>query len=147
MNQKWIGLLLVVSAGCSSPRYTYYFPQHQDPVEPKFQPTTKPIPPPQQEDMTASTQPETSVPAINRLPEARRTYRQKPTFGSVEVSDKAFPSAPPAPAKIENDAKLGIIFFVSGVIVYVIGSPVFTVVGSLAMLIGIIFGIKWLLRQ
>ncbi len=147
MNWKFMGLLLVVSAACSSPRYTYYFPQHQDPPRPEFHPMTRPIVPPQQQDMTASTQPLASASTISRLPETQRTYRQEPTFSSLEVPDKTVLSAPPAPAKIENDAKLGIIFFVSGVIIYIIGSPVFTVVGSLAMLIGIIFGIKWLLRQ
>lgn len=48
---------------------------------------------------------------------------------------------------MDADLQRSIIFGASGIVALVIGGQVFWVLGSLSLLIGLIFGIKWLLRK
>jgi len=142
-------VLFASMVGCSSPRYTYYFPQAAaSPIVSRAIPDPA-ISFPEANSYTASTQLDpalqpkaVSPPKVNQngVDEAgEKVTRIKPNQKDDD--------APAASAKPNKDGKLGIIFFVAGVVVYIIGSPVFNVVGALSMMIGVIFGIKWLLRK
>lgn len=57
-------------------------------------------------------------------------------------------AAPPDTASLSDSTfRLSLIFFVGGLIVWLIGGPVFTVIGTLAMLTGVVFGIKWFYKK
>lgn len=137
-------------AACSSPRYTYYFSQ----------PAAPPI---VSEPVTVSM---ISEPALNTFPggntvnaewhptqsvqpkgnQNRRVAAVRGPVVAAPPKTKTIP-APAASADPDKAGKLGLIFFAAGGVVYLIGGPVFTVAGALSMIIGVIFGIKWLIRK
>lgn len=51
------------------------------------------------------------------------------------------------PVKDDPDLRRAAIFGVAGLVALIIGGNLFWVVGSLSLLIGLIFSIKWLLRK
>jgi hypothetical protein len=48
---------------------------------------------------------------------------------------------------IDNDLKLAAIFGAVGVVGLIIGGDVFYIIGAIALLIGVVFFVKWLVRQ
>ena len=48
---------------------------------------------------------------------------------------------------IDNDLKLAAIFGAVGIVALIIGGNVFWIIGGVALIIGVVFFIKWLLRQ
>ncbi len=146
MTGRLILIFLVAAVGCSSPKYTYYFPQVPA-VDARDQRVVRHATLPAQKEMLTASTEVGHLQTAEKLP-AREAKEAKRKPLPVINGPVAQTDAGPSPvSSVDQDAKLGAIFFLSGVVVYIIGSPVFTVVGSLAMLIGIIFGIKWLLKQ
>lgn len=145
----WAALVLLGS--CSSPRYTYYF-DHQYPVLRKESLPNVPllIQPSEPLEFTAST-----TPILKNLPTGKSVSFQTPpsrhqiNSGHVVSAQKitTVASAKGSTKKIDADIKRSIIFIAAGVVALIIGTQVFWVLGSLSLLIGIIFGIKWLLRN
>jgi len=150
MKFRKVYMVLFASlAACSSPRYTYYFPQAAAaPIVP-MPIVDLDISFPEANSYTASTQLD---PALQPKAVSPPKVIQKGVTEASETVARIKPNqkdddAPAESAKPNNDGKLGIIFFVAGVVIYIIGSPVFNVLGALSMMIGVIFGIKWLLRK
>lgn len=135
-------------AACSSPRYTYYFAQPATP-QVESEPVTVPtIESPDWNTLSASTGVKTELQSAQSVQPKVNKSRKVAEGPVIKASPKhKTANAPAASTKTNKDGKLGIIFFVAGVVVYLIGGPVFTVVGALSMMIGVIFGIKWLLRK
>lgn len=69
-----------------------------------------------------------------------RTYvkAQKANLGLESVS---------ATKALDNDLKLAAIFGAVGIVALIIGGEVFWIIGGVAMIIGVVFFVKWLVRQ
>ncbi len=48
---------------------------------------------------------------------------------------------------MDNDLKLAAIFGAVGIVALIIGGEVFWIIGGIAMIIGVVFFVKWLVRQ
>lgn len=57
------------------------------------------------------------------------------------------PDAVTARGGIDHDLKLAAIFGAVGLVGLLIGGNVFTVIGAIALIIGVVFFVKWLIRQ
>lgn len=138
-------ILSILAMSSSSPRYTYDFgtPVSHTPALPSEQ--TPRLTAPQTQALTA----EAPAPAEVILP-------VKPPLAEEEVIRRPHPIATP-PDRVpppaadgfpgNTDAKRSVIFLAGGLVALLIGGQVFYVAGSLSLLIGFIFGIKWLLRK
>lgn len=141
-------VLGVFLAACSSPRYTYYFPQPASlPIEPTKAELPIMIPPAGEQELEASAD-EIIRPAIVRPKSGLRSQKPSITFPSERTMAQPATAGPPDAARLSDSTfKLSLIFFVGGLIIWAIGGPVFTVIGSLAMLTGVVFGIKWFFKK
>ncbi|MBL7860164.1 MAG: hypothetical protein JNJ65_03300 [Cyclobacteriaceae bacterium] len=76
----------------------------------------------------------------NQLRSDIRTYvkAQKANLGLESVS---------ATKALDNDLKLAAIFGAVGIVALIIGGDVFWIIGGVAMIIGVVFFVKWLVRQ
>ena len=151
MKIPWIIVMLTIMAGCSSPRYVYDFgEQRAIPASQSGVVTVNSIPPPPSEDLVQE-EPIASLAVVNQV-SSQPLKRQAPEkkgrkIEKQKVVDTPAPRPEVNPANIHADAKRSIIFLLGGGILLLIGGDVFVVVGSLSLLIGMIFGIKWLLRK
>jgi hypothetical protein len=142
----WAAMLFLCS--CSAPRYTYFF--NQPPAtasEIKPVAVTPVITPPESGQFSSSRSPAVS-PAVG-MPAAVAKPFDAPKAKAMTITEKETDNAKLVKAKGGMDADLqrSIIFGASGIVALVIGGQVFWVLGSLSLLIGLIFGIKWLLRK
>ena len=160
-------IAIVVLASCSAPKYTYYF-DHQNNHAGKN--TAKPVVEtrvpsvdPQMLVATTLKEPVLFSEAKQEVP-ARKTYVQmdkverkalrrhlkkevktfvadKKTLGSVESTKST--------QGMDHDLKLAAIFGAVGITGLLIssGNSVFTIIGGLALLIGVVFFVKWIIRQ
>lgn len=143
---SWAAILFLCS--CSSPRYTYFF--NQPPAtasEIKPVAVTETITPPPPGQFSASSSPTVSPAA--RTPAVIAKPVDSPKEKGTTITERKANNVKSVKAKGGMDADLqrSIIFGASGIVALVIGGQVFWVLGSLSLLIGLIFGIKWLLRK
>ena len=54
---------------------------------------------------------------------------------------------PKAAKSVGGDLRWAAIFGISGVVLLIVGGEVLTIIGSLALLVGLIFFIKWIIYQ
>lgn len=148
MRPARLALAAVILAACSAPRYTYDFGQPPSVGHVAGGAESEGIiPAPESSALSAEIHvTSTSVPpAATELPE-KRVFRHAPHHSSIP--DRPSLSRPePAAPSLDADAKRSAIFLVGGLIALLIGGQVFYVAGSLALLIGLIFGIKWVSRN
>jgi hypothetical protein len=64
---------------------------------------------------------------------------------AVKAGDKAL--AAELKQGMDNDLKLAAIFGAVGIVSFIIGGDVFHVIGAIALIVGVVFFIKWLMRQ
>lgn len=141
-------LTLLFLTACSAPRYVYYFPQPPDVVDrPGGRVTITPLTPPSESSelhaaavVTPEVRPpkasaKTTPPAIHIVPADERP----------PAMARDYPTA--SPIKEDPELRRSVIFTAGGLVALLIGGSVFWVVGSLCLLIGLIFAIKWLLRK
>ncbi|MBL7848477.1 MAG: hypothetical protein JNL40_13495 [Cyclobacteriaceae bacterium] len=152
MRLPYACLLGVFLAACSSPRYTYYFPQPGSlPIEPTSDEQVVRTTPPEEHALHAST--EKIVTPSQRITKYSRASQKPsgvsaPATMAVTRAQPVVQAAPPDTASLSDSTfRLSLIFFVGGLIVWIIGGPVFTVIGTLAMLTGVVFGIKWFYKK
>jgi len=77
-------------------------------------------------------------------------FSHKQQVRAAESAIKQVVSEKPKPAKpirFEKDLKRSVFFVAGGVILLILGSDILVVLGSLCLLIGAIFGIKWFLNR
>lgn len=151
MNQRFsfVGVLVLVS--CAAPKYAYDFGQSQTFAS---QPVSKALPvkesdPVVESEFTAEvlSKPIATPPVVSPT---RLLHRQKSevlAIKPVTQPARGVGPLPPESVKITGDLKRSVIFVVVGGLLLLVGSDTFVVLGSLSLLIGVIFGIKWLLRD
>jgi hypothetical protein len=162
-------LAIVVLASCSAPKYSYYFDHtnyYAGKKELKSLKETSPLAIDSQELVaTTSNQPVALSPVVesSEAPEAtvRKTYLQmskserkalrhhlKKEIKSYVASKKADShKSAHAGQAIDNDLKLAAIFGAVGIVGLIIGGDAFYIIGAIALLIGVVFFVKWLIRQ
>jgi len=153
IHHLWIALLI---AGCSSPRYTYFFDRHQalPKTEPQFAQRASSVDqdtpqPPSFDDLqlpaTADRQRMTgAVFAKSPGHAVQRANVQTPTLVRVPES----PLHGQTVSRMDPDLKRSFIFSIVGALALLVtGSSFLLVTGTLSLTIGVIFGIKWFLRH
>jgi hypothetical protein len=159
--------LIVFLASCSTPKYAAHFPSCN--VDVNYHPvlvtstesTTPPIEP--SESLVASTKTTPSVISTVELKkEFKATYNKlskqqkkevrqllRKEIKSITKAQKkdASVTATSARGGIDHDLKLAAIFGAVGIVGLLISGNVFTVIGAIALIIGVVFFVKWLIRQ
>ena len=165
--KKIIYLLSVVLLGaCSSPKYTASFNSYDTPSGNR---TVKNIETP----APASTiNPNELIASTSMAPveikteiaptDVRKTYVQMSKTERkalrnhlrseiktyVKDQKKKFePNTVQATHGMDNDLKLASIFGAVGIVALIIGGDVFWIIGGIALIIGVVFFVKWLVRQ
>lgn len=166
MRSKIIFLLaIVVLASCSSPKYAYYFDHHNyntvrkqpvvpnevsslsiDPQELTASISVEPV------EFTAKAEPITS-PVVKTYMQMNKTERSairhhlKREFKSLVTFKKFDGTHAAAATGWDEDLKLAAIFGAVGITGLIIGGNVFNIIGAIAMVIGVVFFVKWIIRQ
>jgi hypothetical protein len=63
------------------------------------------------------------------------------------LKKKDNPNSVEASQALDRDLKLAAIFGAVGIVALIIGGEVFWIIGGIAMIIGVVFFVKWLIRQ
>lgn len=139
---------LILLAACSAPRYTYYFDRTSAPTKPPV--------------LTADLSPAVIYPPVvesplpaspheitNSNPDVTKGIpRGRKKEGPVMSKPKDTPASPAVKStRMDSSLKLGILFSAGGIAAMTIGGPILLVIGTLSLIIGVIFVIKWALRQ
>lgn len=156
-------------ASCSSPKYTYNFDHYNYNAGKKKTSTINEIAAPdgpqaiQPEMLTASADNEVLV--VASVAETKASPEKKTYAQMTKVERKALRSYLKAEVKnkiqtkkasiervsstegMDGDLKLATIFGAVGIAGLIIGGDVFYIIGGLALLIGVVFFVKWVIRQ
>lgn len=158
-------LTAVLFAACSSPKYTASFNSYDTPSG--YRPvkaTEAPVTTTNSPELLAST---SSAPVeikseVGSSTEVRKTYVQMSKTERKVVRNhlrseiktyvkdqkaKLSPQSTEATNAMDNDLKLAAIFGAVGVVATIIGGDVFLIIGGIAFIIGVVFFVKWLVRQ
>ncbi len=155
MKMQWLWFGLVVLSSCSASRYTYYF-DHQvsNRRTERLSTSHDAIPPPVLVKFTASTARGLETPPQSTLAKGsvqRQTDWREPQHRSMlakdEIAKLSLPPATSKPKGMDRDLRRSIIFVAAGIVFLLIGTQAFWVLGTLSVLLGLIFGIKWILRR
>lgn len=165
MKNRVIVLLSIgVLASCSAPRYSYYFDHHTYPVRKNPTAVEPASPSDVSTRLSASvtkesvTLPETqtvaspvSQKALLTLTKTERKvlrHQLRSAIRNYPVVRKELNSAQTVKAsEMDHDLKLAIIFGAVGIVALVIPGTVFYIIGAIALLIGVVFFVKWIIRQ
>ncbi|MCE2935149.1 MAG: hypothetical protein ACK5V5_11335 [Cyclobacteriaceae bacterium] len=160
-------LVLSVLASCSSNKYAAHF-QNVKPYEPLYaEANTVPGSAPktirpaiEPEQLTASTEIVPVVTESTPTVDVRKTYIQMTKAERKELrqnlrsalkasvaSSKLSPESSKASQGMDPDLKLAAIFGSIGVVALIIGGDVFAIIGGIAMIVGLVFFVRWLVRQ
>ncbi len=163
-------LTIVLIASCSSPKYTYNFdrydynsgkkPQRTAVMSPKSE-----VAPVEAQQLLASKESTfliVDVPKDNEGTMATRPADVRKTYAQMSKSERkgfradvkkyikekkeSIKAAKKANA-MDNDLKLAAIFGAVGLVALIISGDVFYILGGIAMIIGVVFFVKWLVRQ
>lgn len=148
MNTRLSFFLVLLLASCASPRYHYNFGRPEAALnQPAEQPESPEALTPIDHATEFSTAVAPATPATVSPAPAGKSKIQKKFPASTPAFQRNVPDEPAVSNEMPADLKRSIIFLVAGAIALIIGGQVFWVAGSLSLLIGLIFGIKWLLRK
>jgi len=165
-NILYVLVAVLVASACSSPKYTASFNSYDRHVNQQASaksdvivvaPTSNAN---QEQVVLAST---SSAPVeLKAVPneEGRKTYIQmtkterkalrthlRSEIKSYVKEQKKNLSVESTQAGMDNDLKLAAIFGAVGVVAMFIGGDVFWIIGGIALIIGVVFFVKWLIRQ
>ena len=165
MKIKILVLLAVVFASCSSPKYAYYF-DHQNYNAGKKHTGMQEVSPLQADpNMMVASNSEQPVVLAETTPstEARPSVEVKKTYIQMNKAERKAlrhhvkkevkkyvaekKKSIQATNAMDHDLKLAIIFGAVGIVGLLIGGDVFTIIGGIALLIGVVFFVKWVIRQ
>ena len=166
---KRISYLLVLSllAACSAPKYTANFNYYKSNSGfgggyGELKPTAPSLAPIEPEKLMASTDAKPILaPEEHPVTEVKKTYLQmnkterkilrqylKKEMKSIASPKKVSHVESTSNTKgLDHDLKLATIFGAVGVVGLIIGGDVFYIIGAIALLIGVVFFVKWLVRQ
>jgi hypothetical protein len=167
MKRKLLYLLsLALLAACSAPKYSYNFDHYNYNAGKKKSAVsneTVVLQGPEaikSEELVASTEAAVVLPvASENKTEVKKTYAQMSKSEKKEVrkqlksavkeyaKEKKEVKAANATKGMDNDLKLAAIFGAVGIVALIIGGNVFWIIGGIALLIGVVFFVKWLIRQ
>ncbi len=168
MKRKLLYLLsLALLAACSAPKYSYNFDHYNYNAGKKKSAASNEnvvLQGPEtikSEELVASTETTVvlSVASENKPAEVKKTYAQMNKSEKREVrkqlkaamkeysKEKKEVKATNATKGMDNDLKLAAIFGAVGIVALIIGGNVFWIIGGIALLIGVVFFVKWLIRQ
>lgn len=168
----YVLVVAIIASACSSPKYTASFNSWDKRVDNQVaatqvttviaEPVTEPVTIAQSEQLMAST---SNAPVdIKSAPkeEVRKTYIQmtkterKALRTHLKSEVKTYVKehkrnlsveSTNATSGMDNDLKLAAIFGAVGVVAMFIGGDVFWIIGGIALIIGVVFFVKWLVRQ
>lgn len=160
-----VGLGLL--GGCTSPKYTASFNYREsDPgytSAPRNYAEERSVTTMESQQLLAST---SRMPIITSEPsmvnqDARKTYAQmsgqerkvfrhqvkKEIKNYVQSTKKQVKANAARSSGVDHDLKLAAIFGAVGIVALIIGGDIFYVLGAIALIIGVVFFVKWLVRQ
>jgi len=158
-------LAIVVLASCSAPKYALMYDHHYG-ADKKQSVAAKEVSPLaiNSQELVASTSSEPAIlaPSESTGVMVEKTYLQmtklerKALRTHLRSEIKSYVSAKKADTTqgihhtaggMDNDLKLAAIFGAVGIVGLIIGGNVFNIIGGIALLIGVVFFVKWLIRQ
>lgn len=164
--KKIIGLLALAFFGsCSAPKYYSNFnrPAHRLDGQSVVAKAEEPTPPPVASTMQIEASLNAAPTIFTEKEATQKNYQQLSKTEKVQVRkmlkreiknvvkiQKREQTANSAKASgIDHDLKLAAIFGAVGVVALILGSAgqAFTILGGIALLIGVIFFVKWIIRQ
>ncbi len=144
-------------ASCSAPRYTAHFHNARPGAAVAIAPADLAVQP---EQVIASLAETPVVAAPAPAAEVRKTYVQmnkaerhalrqqvKAEVKQYVKAKKDYAKSAQAAKAMDHDLKLAAIFGAVGLVGLLIGGDVFWLIGGIAMIIGVVFFVKWLVRQ
>lgn len=161
----YVVIVAMVASACSSPKYTASFNSYDKHAStkssyPSETTVAEPVAVAQPQQLLAST---SNAPVeIKNTPkeEVRKTYIQmskterkalrthlRSEIKSYVKEQKKNLSIEATQAGMDNDLKLAAIFGAVGLVAMFIGGDVFWIIGGIALIIGVVFFVKWLVRQ
>ncbi|MCW5910141.1 MAG: hypothetical protein KIT62_03655 [Cyclobacteriaceae bacterium] len=168
MKKLIYSLVALGAVACSSPKYTASF-NHVNSTVPYYAAKPVEVPAPvNPEQLIASTSvapvillaSEAPVVEQNAKEAVRKTYAQmtkeerkelraeiKSFIKAQKVNKKMGVESASATKALDKDLKLAAIFGAVGVVALIISGNVFYIIGGIALIIGVIFFVKWLVRQ
>jgi PBP1b-binding outer membrane lipoprotein LpoB len=156
----------LVAAACSSPKYTASFNSYEShaaksAVKPTELPRVTPVNEPVVLASLSSAPVEISTPAVD-APAVKKTYvqmnnaerkalrnhlRSEIRTYVKEKKNSNVESTQATKRGMDNDLKLAAIFGAVGIVALIISGNVFYIIGGIALIIGVVFFVKWLVRQ
>jgi hypothetical protein len=162
--KKLLYLIVLVACACSSPKYTASFnyydksPSLSTKSETVVEEQSRVVA--QSEQLLASTSLAPVDLKATPKTEVRKTYIQmtkterKALRAHLKSEMKAYVkeqkknfSIESTQASLDEDLKLAAIFGAVGIVALIIGGDIFYVIGAIALIIGVVFFVKWLMRQ
>lgn len=158
---------IVLLSACSSPKYAYnfdYYDYNSGKKAKSAQVAESNSPATNAEMLTASTEnlvvAETNALAANEakssIEAVKKTYMQmskserrefRADVKSLIKEKKESVKAARKTNAMDNDLKLAAIFGAVGIVALIISGDVFYIIGGIALIIGVVFFVKWLVRQ
>ena len=163
-------LAIVLLASCAAPKYTYQFDRYdynsgkrtvEAPAAPVGENVVAPV---EGQQLLASNGPTfiMDAPKGNGGLEAAKPIEVRKTYAQMSKSERkefradvkkyikekkeTIKAAQKANA-MDNDLKLAAIFGAVGLVALIISGDVFYILGGIALIIGVVFFVKWLVRQ
>jgi len=159
----------LLAAACSAPKMAYKFDYHdynagRKTKDVKQEVANNPGPAPVQAESlvameTTTTEPATSIESIEKpvvvaegktyesmTKKERRTFVKEVKKEIKKIVKKDVKETTKA-SGLDRDLKLAAIFGAVGIVALIIGGDVFWIIGGIALIIGVVFFVKWLIRQ
>lgn len=146
---------LCLLLACSSPRYMYRFAEPQGATMTRQAPVSRVAAPAAHPGPVTPTESPTVYSAdvaspVPTRPGKIRGVDEKPVIQKADpitIPIAIGAKTPPADWRLDGNLQRAIIFAAFGVVALLIGGNFFVVTGSLSLLLGLIFGIKWFIRR
>jgi len=163
--KKLLYLIVIVACACSSPKYTASFNKYDKgnvsstKSEAVVEEQTIVVAQPEQLLTSTSSVPvelettpktevrKTYIQMTKTERKALRTHLKSDIKSYVKEQKKNFSVDSTDASSWDDDLKLAAIFGVVGLVAMIIGGDVFWVIGTIALIIGVVFFVKWLIRQ
>lgn len=163
MKTKLLALVaLIMAASCSAPKYAYKFGYYDYQAGKRAaQKEAQVVAVASTNEVVASTE---ATPVVAEASVAPVVTEKKGATAMTKAEKKAFVkevkkeikvakhqvkkmNAAQSAQSMDNDLKIAAIFGAVGLVGLIIGGNVFYIIGGIALIIGVVFLVKWLMRQ
>jgi hypothetical protein len=148
--------LVVILSSCATPRYSYYF-DHQPLSARKQNPIVQEVDPLKVDPALVSASSQGSfipapVPVLDQTAPLKSAQmdtkgRSKALITPSIPGEKEIKFMAPAQGGQSKDLRLAAIFGAAGVVALIIGGSPLNVLGGIAILIGLVFFVRWIIRR